>query len=498
MILIRSAQIIDGTGKPPFQADLFLRNDRISAIGNFSNKKADVIIDALGAYLAPGFIDVNTDSDHYLSLFTNPSQSSFLLQGVTTIIGGHCGSSLAPLLYGTLESIRKWTDINQINVNWHTAAEFLKILEKTNIGVNFGTLIGHSTIRRALIGNERRDLTEKEIKVFEKILSQSLEEGGFGLSTGLGYALSRQVPFSEIKALIRIVNKYHGVYATHLRNEKEGLLTSINETITLVKETSANTLIDHFRPIIGFERDYEKALDILEENFDKTNIHFNVYPFNSSIVPIHLLLPAWVQSGGLETMLLNLTSVDVRERIIKELPLFKYDDLIIARAPGIDYLAGKTIGEFAQNQNLSISEAMVNLMRITNLKAVVFHKNINLELVVNSLFRKNSLVASNSPGILTDPNAVNHERASMTFTKFLQIINRTQNISLETAVQKLTSIPAHKFNLKKRGVIKEGSIADLTIFNKDGGIKNVFINGKLAVKDGEFQNVLAGKVLRRA
>lgn len=496
MILIKNAQIIDGTGKPPFRADLFLRNDRISAIGNFSNKQAEVVIDAINTYLTPGFIDVNTDSDHYLSLFTNSSQSSFLLQGVTTIIGGHCGSSLAPLLYGTLESIRKWTDINQINVNWHTLGEFLNVLEKTAIGINFGTLIGHSTIRRALIGNERRDLTDKELKVFQKILAQSLEEGGFGLSTGLGYALSRQVPYSEIKSLVQIINKYHGVYATHLRNEKEGLLASINETISLAKETSANTMIDHFRPIIGFERDYEKSLDLLEQNSGEINIHFNAYPFNSSIAPIHLLLPSWAQSGGLETMLLNLMSKPVKERIIKELPAFKYDDLIIARAPGIDYLVGKTIGEFAQNQNISIAEAIVNLMTITNLKAVVFYKNINLELVINSLFRENALVASNSPGVLTGTGVINHERASTTFTKFLQIVNRTKNIPLEAAIRKLTSIPAQKFNLKKRGVIKEGNIADLVIL-KDNEIKYVFVNGKIAVKDGEFQNVLAGKVLRR-
>src|SRR3989344_3589320 len=116
MTLIRSVQIVDGSGKAPYKADVLLSGDRISAIGAFPNKKASLVINGLGYYLAPGFIDVNTDSDHYLSLFTNPSQEDFLTQGVTTIIGGMCGSSLAPLIYGSLESIRKWTDIGQINV----------------------------------------------------------------------------------------------------------------------------------------------------------------------------------------------------------------------------------------------------------------------------------------------------------------------------------------------------------------------------------------------
>ena len=496
MILIKNSQIIDGTGKPPFKADVLIKDNKISAIGNFAGKKTDTIIDALGTYLTPGIIDVNTDSDHYLSLFTNPSQKSFLLQGVTTIIGGHCGSSLAPLLYGTLESIRKWADINLINVNWHTVSEFLKTLEKLGLGVNFGTLVGHSTIRRALIGNDRRDLTEGELKVFQKILTRSLDEGAFGLSTGLGYALSRQVPYSEIKKFAEIVNKYHGVYATHLRNEHEGLLASVKETIKIAEDTGVRVLIDHFRPLIGFERDFEKALDILDQT-KKLDVHFNSYPFNSSIVPVHLLLPSWVQSGGLETMLSNIFSKDVNERIVKELPRFKYDDLIIARAPGNDYLAGKTIGEFSQNQGVSINESIIKLMIITNLKAVLFYKNVNLELAINSLFKDCAFVASSSPGVLEGPNVINHERASETFPKFLKIVDRTKNITIEKAVEKLTSIPSQKFNLKKRGIIKDGNIADLAIL-KDWQVKHVFVGGKHAIKDGEFQNILAGKILRRS
>src|SRR3989338_4441804 len=129
MVLIRGAKIVDGSGsKPPFEADVLLRNDKISAIGKFPTKKADLVIDGLGLYLTPGFIDVNTDSDHHLSLFTNPEQQDFLTQGVTTIFGGLCGSSLAPLIYGTLDSIRKWTDVSQINIDWHSMGEFFKVL----------------------------------------------------------------------------------------------------------------------------------------------------------------------------------------------------------------------------------------------------------------------------------------------------------------------------------------------------------------------------------
>src|SRR3989344_3676031 len=163
MILIKQAQIADGTGKPLYRSDILIDGAKISAIGSFTQKKADIIIDGLGLIATPGFIDVNSNSDHYLSLFTNPHQKDFLLQGITTIIGGQCGSSLAPLLYGSLVSISRWASTDLVNVDWHTLAEFFKVLKKMKLGVNFGTLTGHSTIRRDLVGDEIRDLTQTEM-----------------------------------------------------------------------------------------------------------------------------------------------------------------------------------------------------------------------------------------------------------------------------------------------------------------------------------------------
>src|SRR3989344_4237873 len=140
MILIKQAQIVDGSGKKSYRADVLIDGQKISAIGNFANKKADVVIDAVGATVAPGFIDLHTHSDHYLSLFTYPSQKDFLLQGVTTIVGGHDGVSLAPLLYGSLHSLRRWAHTEGVNVDWHTVEELRKVLQRLSFGVNFATL----------------------------------------------------------------------------------------------------------------------------------------------------------------------------------------------------------------------------------------------------------------------------------------------------------------------------------------------------------------------
>src|SRR3989344_2580012 len=282
-LLIKGVQVVDGAGRPPYKADVLIQKNIISAIGNLKRRRARKEIDGLGNYLTPGFIDINTDSDHHLTLFTDPSQSDFTNQGVTTSIGGHCGASLAPLLYGTLESIRKWVDPTEINVNWHTVGELLKTLDKLPLGVNFATLVGHSTIRRALVGESNRRLTQKELAVFQKILEQSLDEGAYGLSTGLGYVHGRLASDRELRALVKVVADAGGVYTTHLRNETDELLESVKETVRVAKSTGAKTIISHLRPLKGSENQFDEALKLLEKSSASASVYFDISPYATSI-----------------------------------------------------------------------------------------------------------------------------------------------------------------------------------------------------------------------
>ena len=486
MTLIKSVQIIDGSGKAPFKADVLLHNDKISAIGNFANKKTEVTIDGLGYYLTPGFIDVDTDPDHYLSLFNNPSQTDFLKQGVTTAIGGVCGSSLAPLIYGTLESIQKWGGSAAANVDWQTMGEFLKTLGRLKLGINFGTLIGHSTIRRALIGEDLRDLTDSEMNVFKKTVEEAMEQGAFGFSSGLGYVHSKNVSQKEIAELVKIITKYNGVYATHLRDEKEGLLKSVNETIKVAKDTGAKTLISHFRPLLGYEQEYEQALELIEKKTGDLDFHFDNYPFDKSVVPIYTLLPNEMQDGGLEKMTAHINNPALKERIISEFPDFGPEDIRIAQAPQAKYLVGKTIAN---------KEDLLRLMSVTALRAVVVYRNINLDLAIKALMGKKALVASNSGGLKDSPDIFKYERFYNTFPKFLEVAEDNA-MSLPEAINKITQLPAQKFNLKNRGLVKEGFQADLVML-KDNQVKSVFVNGVMAYKDGKLlEGNVAGKVLR--
>jgi N-acyl-D-amino-acid deacylase len=503
-VLITGATLIDGTGSPAVKADVFIKGDRIEAVGTFGSKSADTVIDGEGMIVAPGFIDVNTDSDHYLSLFTDPAQQDFLTQGVTTIIGGHCGSSLAPLIKGTLESIRKWGDINLVNVNWHTMEELLWTLQTVSPAINFATLVGHSTVRRGLIGDQIRDLTEPELQLMSSILRQAVEEGAIGISTGLAYNHSRETPYNELKMLASLVARFGAVYSTHLRNETEGLIDSITETIALAKEARIKTIISHFRPIKGFEKQFTEALEMI--NKVDAEIYFDAYPFDYSIVPIYTLLPDWAAQGSLEQMQAVIKDPLREEDLKKDFAKISGDDIIIARAPGFDYSIGKNITQYAAAQEVDMPQGLLNLMRFTRLKGVVFKRNINYSMIVDALMSDKALVASNSPSLLEGRNVIENERASKTFSKFLDICAE-RGVKLEWAINKITEKPAKIFGLKDRGIIREGAIADVVVLQKVSpdseahrvGLRAIhaIIAGELALKDGVVQATRNGKIIKR-
>lgn len=495
MILIKNATLVDGTGARPERKDILVKDDRVAAIGTFPNKDADIVIDGEGMIATPGFIDVNTDSDHYLSLFTDPSQQDFLLQGVTTIIGGQCGSSLAPLLNGRLDSIRKWGDTNQVNINWATLSEFLYALKSVKLGVNFGTLVGHSTVRRALLGEQVRDLTEAELKAMRGVVEQAMKEGALGLSTGLGYNHAHDVPYIEIKQLADIVARYGGVYATHLRDEGEHLLGSVDETIRLANEAKVKTIISHFRPIIGYEADYEHAKEAIEKNSNGL-VHFDLYPFRYSILPIYMLLPASHREGNLEHMFEQFSSHHSVEEIKKSFSRMSGKGMTIARAPGFDFLVGKTVAKFSADRGITAAQGIFELMRMTKLRAVLFNENVSEAVGLNALMSDVALVASNSPSLVAGQNVLENERAAKTFKKFIRIA-LDKGKPIEWVIHKITEKPARLLGLEGRGVIKEGAIADIALLRGEQAM-HVLVGGAYAVKNGALnEEVRAGVILAR-
>lgn len=497
-LLIKNVQILGGSKPFTEPCDVFVSGEKISAIGNFPNKKADITVDGQGAYLSPGFIDVDTDSDHYLSLFEHPEQEDFLRQGVTTIFGGMCGASLAPLLYGGLESFEKWGETDRINVNWHSVDELLETLSRRKLGVNFGTLVGHTTIRRAIIGETPRDLTKNEFKVMGEIVKRSLKEGGFGVSTGLAYVHAKNTPYSELRFLADLVKGYGGVYATHLRETGREVAAAVNETIRLAEETGVKTLISHFTPVLGAEREYENALHAIASLDDEVDLHFDAYPSSSSLLALYTFLPEWAQTGGIEVMLANIKDEWLAKKIKKDMPHLDEEHFVIAQAPGNDFLVGKTLAEIKNLYGMKDGrDALFKLMATMRMRGGVLYRNIASETTKLALKDLHSLIASNAPSFSDTfrGRQLKSERTTRTFTDFLKLVEDGSLMPLEDAIAKLTSIPAKFFGLAQRGTVTEGYFADLTCF-KGAEVRFTVVNGQLAMLDGGPKEIRAGKALR--
>ena len=268
-ILIKNGTIFDGTGKKDrFIADIGIENGIITAMGNLKNAPAKNVIDANNFFVSPGFIDALNHSDTYLSLFTIPKQNSLISQGITTIMGGNCGASLAPLVSSSaIQSVQKWTDTSRINVNWLRMSELFNVLNNgKKLTLNFGTLAGYGTIRNGILKGKQRKLTAQEIEMAGFLLDQSQSEGAFGMSSGLTYPGEKMASGDEFRHMLFIVKKYNNIFTVHLRNESDRLLDSLEEVIGLAKETGVKLHISHLKAIGNDNWDkFEKALKKIEE-----------------------------------------------------------------------------------------------------------------------------------------------------------------------------------------------------------------------------------------
>ncbi len=520
-IIIKNGLLIDGSGSPGEKIDVLIKDDRIVKLGNFKKKKAAIIIDATDSIVAPGFIDINNDSDHHLTIFTQPEQESLLKQGVTTIIGGNCGSSLAPLIRGNLKSIRKWTDPNQTNIDWQTVGEFLNKLEQKKIGVNFGTLIGHSTVRRGIIGDELRDLNEDELEQMKEVFRQGLNDGAFGISTGLEYSHARLTPINELLEILKIIKEFNVLYATHLRFQKENLLSAVSELKDLADKMNnqmPQIEISHLKSYRGFEEELNLSLAVIQNLKEKgVDINFDSYPYQFIAGPLYLYLPDWAIRGGLEEMIRNLKNDFTRKRITEELKKRDYDysSLFVTEMPRSLAFVGKSVYELARMRMISPEEMMIEIMLAGDGRVIVAEKCLS-RIASYWLFKNDlGIIASNGEGMNYSekkPNLLPHPRSFGAFPKFLAEVRDNKLMDWPEAIKKITSEPARKLNLKNRGLIRKGFFADLVVFNpmiidsladiknpyqEPRGIDFVIINGELAINKSQYSDVKAGKVLKR-
>lgn len=518
-ILIKNGIIIDGTGKERYPADILIQDGHITLIGKLGSPAVDKTIDASGLFVAPGFIDLTTHSDVSWTLFSAPSQESFLRQGVTTIALGTCGSSLAPITgQGSLNSISKWTEMGEVNVNWFRMDEYLDMLEMLPKGVNILSLIGHGTIRRGIIGDENRILTEKEMEEMERVVNDALEEGAFGLSTGLVFSHGQSITVEEMVRLNKIVSLHNGLYATHLRGEGRNIIANIKEALEVAFRSGARTHIAHLK-IIG-RANWNKLNDVLRLlEMSEADVSFDFYPYTITGSTLYVFFPNWLMEGGKTKMINRLLDPLVRQRALEEMKErnYEYDKVILADSPIEPSLAGKSVLEMSQNQNLTPEEILLDVLLASEGRATIFNEVLSEENIHKKGSHPLSIISSNGVGEnlarQRSSDGLLHPRSFGAFPRFLRMfVKDRKTLSWEDAVKKASSYPASRLGLKDRGVIGESKVADIIIFNPETftdkadifnaryaeGLEYSIINGQVVIDNSIFNNKeLAGKVIRK-
>lgn len=492
--LIKNGLLYVGTSDAPQKLDVLLQNDRIVRIGSLQKMKADEIIDATGLIVCPGFIDINTHSDHYFSIFSDPLQRDFLKEGITTIIGGNCGESLAPFSLARKGVSTDWghTHVSSANIHWHDMHELFRVLKNKKFGVNFGTLIGYTTIRNFVTNGALRDLTDSEYELTENILKDALREGVFGLSTGFEEAHEEHIPYGEVLNLIKIVGEKKGVYATHIRNFGDRLEFAIQDVLRVAKEIGIKIEISHFIPTKEYVEKYQGAKTLIEQESAIANIHFDIPLSLDRIIPIHRFLPSWIHDEHTEETLIHLHNPRLKKRIMNHFSDLDLKSVVIAVAPKyLSSLVGKSLKEISKSFGMSIGNTLLYLMQISHMTIICIVEDVDKKTLRDFI---NSPISIFSSARASFPKSEFSSKTQQSIFASMSAITKEENIALERLISKYTSIPAIKYGIHERGQIKEGYYADLVVF-KDSTALDVFVNGTHVVKGGIIEDVRGGRTL---
>ena len=519
--IIKAGTLLDGTGKEPVLSDIGINGNQISALGDLRGAKADRIIDAYGKYVTPGFIDITNHSDTHLTIFKYPGLESLVMQGITTIIGGNCGASLAPL--GSKEAInavQKWTDLSEINIDWAEMSEFLETMDRLRPEVNFGTLVGYGTVRRGVLGDEVRLLNDEEKQKIKLLIKKGLAGGAWGMSLGLAYGHERVSTTEEIIDICKILEGEGAIINLHLRSEGKDLIASVNEAISISRETGIPIHINHLKAIGKKSWPLlKKALTLIENAVNSgLDITFDVSPYNATGSPLYLLIPAWAREGGFVELFRRIDNTTEHQKIIDELKTYTlhYDKILVVAA-NVKSVVGKTVAEVATHAQLPPEEAMLELIRANEGRVTISGRTIHSKNMELASCSPHSFIASNGEGYSPEEaktgNLV-HPRSFGTFPHFWHyFVTDKKLLGPEKAIVKMTSGPAKKLGIKNRGVIAKDNFADITVldpgllrdratyknpYRYSDGINYVLVNGKIAVEEGKYIGARAGIVLRKS
>ncbi len=469
-LLIRNGTVIDGTGALPFRADLAVSGHRITALGDLGSVAADCEIEASGRIVAPGFIDVHTHDDHAL---LNRSMTPKVSQGVTTVVAGNCGVSLAPLVFDG-EPPAPLGLLGEGAYRFATFGAYVEALEKRPAAVNAALLVGHSTLRVATMSDIGRPASDGEIAAMGRLLSEALASGAVGFSTGLFYPAARAAPMAEVVALLEILAGTGAVYATHMRDEADGVEESLAESFETARRAGVPLIISHHKCMgrRNFGRS-SRTLELIDRARREQPVGLDVYPYTAGSTE---LLPELI---GLASRVIVTWSRPHPELAGRDLA-------DIATLWGVD--------EAGAAARLKPAGAIYFMMDEADVQRIIAYPHTMI----------------GSDGLAHDEHP--HPRLWGTFPRVLgHYVRELGLLSIEDAVHRMTGLAAAQFRLADRGVLRPGAFADIVIFDAAviadratfevpkqpaAGIDLVVVNGEIVCRDGQQTSARPGQVLR--
>ena len=524
-VIVKNGMVFDGTGASPTLMDIGITGDRIVALGKFSSL-APTVIDASGEVVSPGFIDLHAHSD--LSFLIDPFADSKLRQGVTLELVGNCGMSFcAPVTDRTvalIEQHKKNDSENNLRFEWNDFLGYMNALEKAGSVINVATQIGHNQVRTAIMGEVARAPTEEELLGMKRVVADALDSGAMGFSTGLYFAPGCYSLTDEIIALTTVAADRDKLYSSHMRSESDespGLFTSIQESIEIGRRSGARVEISHVKA--HGPRVWGRAAAILSSiemaRVEGIDVAGDQYPYVACSTPLSgAIFNRWAHDGGRSALLERLSDADVRQRLHEEAEYASVRfqgaaGCVIAGYPPNTQYEGMTLDDIATERRIDPIECAFQLIEQSEVSVVLYSmSDSDVDEIASAPFIS---VCSDGNSLRTQgplSSGQPHPRSFGSNAGFLQRMVREKSVvDLAQAIRKMTTLPAQRLGLKRRGRIAPGYFADISVFNPDTisekatfsephqyatGVSNVLVNGELALLDGELSGSLPGRVVR--
>lgn len=521
--MIVNAVVYDGTGGPPTEADVALKDGRIAAVGRDLPRTGQAVVDARGLALAPGFIDLHSHSDN--AFIIEPKADSKIRQGVTTEVIGNCGMAAAQV---GGEARREYVETMRarygIDVTWSTFAEYFQRVEAAGLGVNCVALAAHGNIRSQVVGDADRPATPGEMATMKRMVADALADGAWGMSTGLIYVPSVFADTAEIAELAGVVAGAGGVYASHIRGEGDKLESAVAEAIEIGRRSGTVVEVSHHKASgVANWGKVNRTLAMMEAaRAEGVAVYCDQYPYVASATGLDATLPLWALEGGTKATMARLQDPEVRPRLAEHVRRHPYGDwsrIMIGevrqrQGPNAG-LVGLTMQQVAERTGKAPEEALMDLLveEACGVGAIYFSMSPeDVEAVLRSPHTAiGSDAGARSPGGPLGSGHP-HPRTYGTFPRVLGHYVREKGVlSLTEAIHRMTGLAAARFKLAGRGEVRPGAWADLVLFDPDTvsdaatfiepqqyprGIPHVWVNGVAVVRDGEATGALPGQVLR--